>query len=801
MLKKTVSLEMDILSTQNEVLRDLSLAVRKSSLSLTSTLELILDVAANFLDVQIASVWFFNENKRELRCRLSFDTRNKKFHVLEKPLKQELFPEYFELCQSERCIDASDAMSDPRTIEFSKSYFPEKNISSVIDCPIYIGSSTRGVLTFQHTGPKTSWNEENKSFAISIADLISLSIAHHDRLEAAAFIDSGLEATMQGVLVINKAGKLVRFNNLAEKMFACSHQEMLYQPVENFLVDTMNADGGIIYNALQQDGFKPEYNKSKNLFARKKSGEIFPIEISVSFITNRRAPHVLVLIEDVSEQHSTQTKLIESETLYRNIVDDYLGFILRADDKGKITFANKALCDFIGPEQDDILNAFIYKFIPEDEHYIVKEAVNQLSVSNPVVQYMHRMISHNTDFILSSWTSRAIYNSEDILVGYQAIGRDVTQEQENELRLAESQRLESLAVMSGGIAHDFNNLLTPILGYTDLVKTGLPQELEQVKYLDYVMNAALRARDLAKQVLIFSRKEEVSDRSPIETGAIIIDILEFIQASTSARIKFNINVDATTGVIRANPSDLYQILSNLCTNSVQAMLAGGELDISISAVQRNNKNYLQFIVSDTGEGIPDEIKDRIFEPFFTTKTRRRGTGLGLSVVRGLIEELGGQIECQSTPGLGTSFVTYIPCLDVDLEPELKINSSSVRLCGDERILVVDDDKTIAGFLRDGLEQLGYHVSVRTSANEALSVFMNSPNEFDILITDFTMPYMTGLELTWNIRKERPDLPVVLISGYSQLLSEEELARADINACIDKPFLIEEMAVILRKALS
>jgi CheY-like chemotaxis protein/two-component sensor histidine kinase len=371
---------------------------------------------------------------------------------------------------------------------------------------------------------------------------------------------------------------------------------------------------------------------------------------------------------------------------------------------------------------------------------------------------------------------------------------------ERQERLRDAQRFEALAILAGGMAHDFNNLLTPILSFTDLAQTSLPQESEEREYLGYVMEAAMRARDLARLVLVFSKKGGPRERHPVYAGHFIREILMFLRATASSRIRFHENVDLDCGVINASPTDLYQILSNLCTNAIQAMPAGGDLTVTCSKVKRDDNEMLQIEVIDTGSGIQKERMGQIFDPFFTTKPQGEGTGLGLPVVRSIIEELGGTIACQSVQGKGTAFVLYLPLVDVLPSAEMEGVPPAV-LRGSEHILVVDDENFIALALRNGLERLGYTVTTRSSANEALTTFREAPARYDAVVTDFTMPYMTGIELGWQIHNERPDVPVLLMSGYGQILTPAEVTRAGVVACITKPFVTEEVATELRQVFN
>lgn len=786
------------LSKQNAVLWRLALNQRQQPLPLIDEFKRILIAATSLLEVQRGSIWLYRDNNTQLDCIVLFDVSTGAFSTMPALTRHE-YPLYFQACATNKYIDADDAATDPRTSELASGYLQNFNIVSMLDAPIYVGSNQKGVICLETTGTQHVWDEEDKAFAGSVADLIALALAEEDSAQALSFIESAMENAAEAVLVVNKAGLITRFNNAAAALFAVDRSRKPAVHINMLLPDVFNGSDGLLDQVFASSS--PQFNvKSADGFlANGRNNRTIPVVFSISKIKHWRGEHALVLLSDNSEKYEKEQMLRNSEALYRNVVEDQPDLIIRTDNTGHITFANRSTLQYFGLTLAQMLGTSVYDYVPESDHVIVKTSIAAINKDDPVARYVHNITTRDLSQRVISWLVRGFFSDAGVLTAFQAIGRDITREREAEEKLRMSQKLESLAVLAGGMAHDFNNLLTPILSFTDLAKTTLPQDLPQINYLNYVLTAANRARDLARMVLVFSRRDERRERQNIPAGPFVREIADFLRKVTDARIQFIDHIDLGAGNVQANPSDLYQILSNLCTNAIQAMPAGGVLSVSCSRVDRDNTACLQLEVKDTGSGIPLDIQDRIFEPFFTTKSKSQGTGLGLSVVKGLIDELGGEIFCKSEPGKGTAFVCYIPLSSATPVAE-DHDTDKLMLLGSERILVVDDEASITIAIRDGLQQLGYWVEARTSANEALAEFAEHGDSYHLVVTDYTMPYMNGFELARNLRQIRDDLPVILMSGYGQMVKSSELEAANIAAFVQKPFIMEDLATVIRQVL-
>lgn len=376
-------------------------------------------------------------------------------------------------------------------------------------------------------------------------------------------------------------------------------------------------------------------------------------------------------------------------------------------------------------------------------------------------------------------------------------------------QLFQLQKMETIGTLAGGIAHDFNNILTPILGYTDMALEEISAESNLRFDLEQINNAAHRGKDLVQQVLTFSREVDFANK-PIQLQPIITEALNLIKASFPPGVVINQHYDQKIGTVLADPTHIHQIVMNLCTNANHAMIkTGGVLDVKLDAVKIDQKaaakipnlkkgEYIRLTISDTGHGMDIKTKERIFEPFFTRKEVGSGSGLGLSVVHGIINNYGGAILVESTPGKGTTFMIYLPKYGAELLESDKSDRKPLK--GDEHILFVDDEPEITFMGKKMLENLGYKVSISSDSTSALEEFSNNPGKYSLLVSDQNMPNMKGTDIALKMREIQPDLKVIIITGYSEHLSEELLFQNGISEVILKPMILDDFSKVIRRVL-
>ena len=367
--------------------------------------------------------------------------------------------------------------------------------------------------------------------------------------------------------------------------------------------------------------------------------------------------------------------------------------------------------------------------------------------------------------------------------------------------------MEAVGTLAGGIAHDFNNILSAIIGFSEMARDKTPEGWPARRHMERVFSAGLRGRELVKRILTFSRQAE-QEKHPLKIATVVEETLKLLRASLPSTVKIRTHLQSEKGFVLADPTQIQQVVMNLCTNAAHAMQEkGGTLDIELGdhRVPPSNGSegmkpglYVRLAVRDTGVGIPAGIMDKIFDPFFTTKKRGDGTGLGLSVVHGIVKQHNGHITAESVPGRGSTFTVYLP--KIAEQPEVKTAGEEYIPTGRERILFIDDEEDLAAMGNEMLTDLGYQVFSRTEAREALALFRLDPSRFDLVITDQTMPEMTGKELVEEILTIRADTPIILCTGFSQVIDGDKAKAVGVRAFAMKPLTKREIARTIRDVL-
>jgi PAS domain S-box-containing protein len=391
---------------------------------------------------------------------------------------------------------------------------------------------------------------------------------------------------------------------------------------------------------------------------------------------------------------------------------------------------------------------------------------------------------------------------------YDRLREEVEERRRVEQQLRQSQKIEALGTLTGGIAHDFNNILFAMIGFAQLAGDKLKEGSQVKRHLDRVLDAGLRGRELVRQMLLFSRKAP-HEKKPLRLSSIIKETMKILRPSIPATIDIRVRIKHESGMILADPVQMEQVLMNLATNAAYAMREKGGIleveldDFSVSSTSADPHGmrpgpYMLLRVRDSGEGMTEDVLAKIYDPFFTTKERGEGTGLGLSVAHGIVKECEGYITAESRAGEGTTFSLCFPKIPEEARDEE--NAAEAIPTGHEKILFVDDEEALVEMGHETLTGLGYHVESRTSSREALSLLRLDPSRFDLLITDHTMRDMTGIELAREVLAVRPDMKVILCTGFSHTVSEESAQAAGIKAFAMKPLTKREIARTIRKVL-
>jgi len=539
------------------------------------------------------------------------------------------------------------------------------------------------------------------------------------------------------------------------------------------------------------------------------AGILFCVTVAIRLLSKN-----LILAVDKSRRN--EAALRESRARFQELAELMPETIFEIDLDGNIMFVNHNAYDQFGyTEQDmaDGLNALDMLSPQERERAAKAIAATLEGDENDPLEYI-ACRKDGTQFPIMIRTSRIIRNGRTVgLRGFLIdISERIKHEEDRkklESQLQQAQKMEAIGTLAGGIAHDFNNILGSILGYTELAILELPDESPTRQHMNEVLRSTTRARDLVRQILAFSRQDK-QELKPVKIQTIVKETLKLLRATLPTTIEIKFSDTSVNDTVYSDPTNIHQVLMNLCTNASHAMQqSGGTMHVALSSVDLDQSAYsapphlepglyLKLSVSDTGNGIPPEDIEKIFDPYFTTKQKGSGTGLGLAVVRGILKSHHGTITVESEPGKGATFHVYLPC--IQSVPDRGREHETALPRGREKILVVDDEAALADIAQQMLSRLGYDVVQRTSSIEALELFKADPKRFDLILTDMTMPNMPGDQFAREILMIRPDVPIVICTGYSDRIRKENATRLGIQELVMKPLSLKTLSKTVRKAL-
>ncbi len=633
--------------------------------------------------------------------------------------------------------------------------------------------------------------------------------------ETLRIIHLSVNKSANAVFLMRSDGRLIYVNDATCRSLGYSRGQLLTMTVHDLSPDLRPEIWPELWRKIRAVG-----SSTIESHHRTKDGLIFPVEVTVHFVEIDGKEYNCAFARDITERKQAEEALKKSE--------ERLSLAVKATSDGiwdwyidyNVAYASPRCCELLGikPNANPVydLESWNSKIHPDDFERIMSRLNDHLENKTPYsVEYRH--LHHSGEYRWQRSQGVALFNEKG--KAYRMVGsiQDIHKQKQAEEekarlqnRLQQAQRMESIGTLAAGIAHDFNNILYNIIGYAEVAQNyQIPKDHPAQDSVEEILRASDRATDLVKQILTFSRKKK-QEKVKFQVSSIIKEAIKLLQATVPATIEIQEDIAAKNDFILADPGGIHQMLMNLCTNAIYAMREnGGVLKVSLghkelepsevsSWAELLPEPYLMLTISDTGHGMEKAVNERIFDPYFTTKPAGEGTGLGLSVVHGIVKSCGGIITVESEQGKGSSFKVLFPQVARGKVQETEVAKTISR--GSEKILFLDNEKSIVKMGKVMLEGLGYAVVTETSGPRALTRFSKHPEEFDLVITGMTMPQMTGDKFSEELIRIQPNIPIILCTGFSELITDDKAREIGIKAFVFKPITTQEMATTIRQVL-
>ena len=620
-----------------------------------------------------------------------------------------------------------------------------------------------------------------------------------------AYNRSLIEASPDPFVTISPEGKISDVNIATEEITGYPREILIGTDFSDYFTDPEKARSG--YRIAFEEGVVRDYA----LEILHRDGRATPVLYNASVYRDESGEilGVFAAARDITERRQAELALLESEERYRTAIESASDGIALARENEHV-YVNARFAEIFGYSSPDEITGKPLSLTvhPDDLEMVLGfNKARQRGDEAPSRYEFKGVKKDGTPRFIEVSAGRMNYRGEPLSLVYV---RDVTEYKNLEERLRQAQKMEAIGTLAGGIAHDFNNILAGVIGFAEMVLEDMPPDDPSHRRLKLVLKAGQRGRDLVRQILTFSRQNEQESKE-VAVTKVVEDALNLLRPAVPSYIEIRTRIEGTHDTVIADPVQIHQVFMNLCTNAAYAMRnKGGVLDVSLAEAAIAEEevssypdlkpgHYVKLSVSDTGCGIAPDVIGKIFDPFFTTKGPGEGTGLGLSVAHGIVKNHGGIITVYSEPGCGTAFHVYLP--KAEAGPVAETGAMPNPMGGPERILFVDDEEMLVEMNHQRLESLGYRVVTSMSSVEAVDIFRADPTGFDLVITDYTMPHLTGLDLAAALLQIRADIPIILTSGLNERVMPEHPARPGIRAFIAKTAGRRELAELIREVLS
>ena len=597
----------------------------------------------------------------------------------------------------------------------------------------------------------------------------------------------------------------------AERMLGYSIDEWLSEP--DFFCNRLHAsDQSRVMEYCRGATLRKENHEIEYRFLHANGEEIWLRDLVTVVVEHDQPVKLCGVTFDITQIKQAEKVLQESEERFRLMTEAIPQQVWTAQPDGSLDYVNQRVIEYFERPLEDLIGHGWQEFLhPDDLPVCLMRWEEALRTNQPYDIEFRLRRGKDQAFRWHLGRALPIVNQEGQVVRWFGTNTDVTEFKQLENQVRQSQKMEAIGTLAGGIAHDFNNILMGVIGYTELAKQKVGGNEAVIRNLDEVLLAGQRAKELVQQILAFSRQTE-QERQPLDLQLVVKEVCKFLRATFPATIDIRQNFTETPTIIFGDPIQMHQVVMNLCANAEHAMReSGGLLELTVDHVSDEPDRrgtlpdlkggpFIRLTVRDSGAGIKPEVARRIFDPFFTTKGVGEGTGMGLAVVHGIVSSHGGTIHVESEPGKGTTFTIYFPEIEARSPQGEDYALQQEFLMGHGRILFVEDEEPLARLGEEAMRGLGYEVLVRTSSVEALEVFRADPFSFDVVVTDQTMPNITGEVLARELLQLRPDVPIILCTGFSHAITPEKAKAMGIRAFLLKPLLIRDLGRVLRDVL-
>lgn len=659
-------------------------------------------------------------------------------------------------------------------------------------------------------------------------DITSQKLAESALQESEAKYRQIIDLLPDPTFVIDPEGQVIAWNRAIEEMTGVASEAIMGRGDYEYAIPFYGCRRPLLIDLV----FLPDGELEKRYSPLQREGEVIIAETYIpsfrgkevflwgkaSLIYDRkgRAIGAIESIRDITDAKRAESALRESERRFREILENVELAAIILDKEGRLIFCNDFLLEVTGWRREELLGAdLIEGFVAQENRAETRLVFDEMIESGKTLAHFENdILTRKGERRTVRWNNTILRDAAGEVLGLTCIGEDVTARRQLERQLLQAQKMEAIGTMAGGIAHDFNNILAAILGYAELSLLQVAEGSSVHSNLHQILISTNRARDLVRQILAFSRQQFELEVVPLDIKSALQETLKFLRATLPATIDIRLDLPERDLIAQINPTQLHQVLVNLAANAAHAMRErGGVLTISLDEVVLDATTafqdwelppgaYVRISVADSGHGMDAATMERVFDPYFTTKGVGEGSGLGLSVVHGIITRYQGAVSVESEPGRGARFNLLIPRAASERAVQAWSGQEGGKsvMGGTERILVVDDEVLLVDLLSQNLRLLGYEVVPATGSEEALALFSENPAQFDLVITDLTMPHMTGLDLAVRMRELKPDVSIILCTGFGESVSEEKARSVGIQRLLFKPCNRIDLAEMVRSVL-